>query len=81
MYLSMRNLLALVVIMFSSISSIIPMFLPYVLNLHHPPSFILMCPLILCYVILMLIWAIRTTCLMCLAGVLLIFLSLGYFSP
>ena len=53
-----------------------PVFLLCVYNLHCPPSLILMCPLIiLYYVILKLIWAMRTTYLICLVGMLLIFYS------
>ena len=48
--------------------------LPYVPNLHRSPSLILMCPsIIIYYVIRMLIWLMKTTCLICLVGMLLTF--------
>jgi len=48
--------------------------LPYVPNLHRPPSLILMCQLIiLSYVIPRLIWAMRIMCLICSVGMLLNF--------
>ena len=49
----------------------IPMFLLCIHNLHFPLSILMMCPLIiLIFVILMLIWAMRITCLIRLVGML-----------
>ena len=63
--------LAQIIVMLSPIPSIIPMFLPFIPNLHCPSSVIVMRPLmILRFVILMLIQAMRITCLMHLVGML-----------
>ena len=62
---------SLLVIMFSTIPLSIPMFLPFVHNLHFPLSILMMCPLIILrFVILMLTWTVWITCFICLVGML-----------
>jgi len=80
MYSCMRDLLALFVKMLSLIPLSIPMFLLCIDNLHFPLTSILMCPLIILrFVILMLIWAMRKTWSIRFVGMLKL-LSLGNFS-
>ena len=70
MYLCMRNLLALVLTMLATNPFSISMLLLCVHNLLFPLSILLMCPRIfLNFVILVLIWAVRITWLICLEGV------------